>query len=97
MTLAAASFRDPAGSCCQIDQRIIRSLRAANAAECEAFLQTPQCQNFVARGQLVATRKLPETEIAHLAQSLSHKSLFRDGEAGAVFEHERIPFPSYPA
>ena len=96
MTLAAASFRDPAGSCCQIGQRIIRTLHGTNAAAFEAFLRTPQCREFVARGQLVATRRLPDTEIAQLAASFPDGSPMCHSEAGAVFEHERISFPSYP-
>jgi SAM-dependent methyltransferase len=96
MTLAAASFRDPAGSCYQVNQRIIRPLHAADAAACEAFLQTAQCQEFVARGQLVPTRKLSERELPQLMESLPGGSLLRNGDTGAVFEHERIPFPSYP-
>ncbi|MEI7937154.1 MAG: methyltransferase domain-containing protein [Verrucomicrobiota bacterium] len=96
MTLAAASFRDPAGSCCQIGQRIIRTLHGTNATAFEAFLRTPQCREFVARGQLVATRRLPDTEIAQLAASFPDGSPMCHSEAGAVFEHERISFPSYP-
>jgi SAM-dependent methyltransferase len=96
MTQAAASFRDPAGGCCVIGQRVLRVLGADSAAEFEAFLLTPAARRFVSRRQIVQTRKLPEAEVAALLDSPKWQSLFAARRPDAVFEHERIPFRSYP-
>lgn len=96
MTRAVASFRDPAGSCCAIDQRILRVIRADHAAECESFLQTASARNFVAGRRLVSSRRLQSAEVAALRQLPDGQSLAALQPTDVVFEHERIPFPSYP-
>ena len=53
MTEPGASFRDPEGSSCLIDGRILRVVGADSAAEYEAFLQMPSARGFLARRQLV--------------------------------------------
>jgi SAM-dependent methyltransferase len=96
MTAPAASFRDPAGGCGLVDQRILRLLGAESAAECEAFLQTSAARNFLARRQLVATRRLADADAAVLRQTLQFQSVFAIRQPAAILEHERIPFPTYP-
>jgi SAM-dependent methyltransferase len=96
MNPPAASFRDPSGSCCVVGQRVIRSLGAGTVAEFEAFLQTPSARDFVARKQLVTTRRLDAGEVAGLRESPKWRSVFEARQPEAVFEHERIPFRSYP-
>ena len=66
MTQPAASFRDPAGSCCQIDGRILRLLDAVTAAGYEAFLETASARGLAQAGKLVSTRRLPGSEAAAL-------------------------------
>jgi len=96
MTQITPSFRDPAGSCCVIGQRVLRSLAADSAATLETFLLSPSAQRFVSRRQLVQTRRLPEAEVAGLLESSPWESLFAARRPEAVFEHECIPFCSYP-
>ena len=93
MTRVAASFRDPAGSCYLIDQRILRVLAPQNAADCEAFLQTPSARRITASKKLVSTRRLEASEVAALRESA-----FPFGAQGSdvILEHERVPVPSYP-
>ena len=97
MTESTASFRDPAGTCSIVGQKVLRFLQAESAAECEKFLQTASGRNFMARGQLVSTRRLEKPEVsAVLSESPGLARLSAALPAGAVFEHERIRFPSYP-
>src|ERR1041385_2262711 len=96
MTHPAASFRDPAGSCGLVDGRILRVLDEGNAADFGAFLRTPSAQRFAAQQQLVSTRRLPESEVAALLESPHLWALLAARPAEAVFEHDRILFPSYP-
>jgi hypothetical protein len=96
MTQAAPSFRDPAGGCYVVGQRVLRVLGADSGADFEAFLLTPSARGFVSRRQLVQTRRLLEAEVAALLESPQWQSFLAARRPGAVFEHERIPFRSYP-
>ena len=93
---AAASFRDPAGCCFLLKDRVLRFLDASATETCEAFLRTPTAQRFVASRQLVSSRRLSDTEIVSASAATAVGQL--DGTRSppaAVYEHERIPFPSY--
>src|SRR5208283_2236461 len=46
--------------------------------------------------KFVSTRRLNENEAATLRESPELPPVFHAQPGGAVFEHERIPFPSYP-
>jgi len=61
------SFRDPAGSCFQVDNRILRVLHADSAAECEAFLKSVPDRDFVTLGDVVRTRNLSVAEVEAIA------------------------------
>ena len=95
MIQPAPSFRDPAGSCRFIGDRVLRVLHAESAANCEAFLQTDTARKFAARGQLVGTHRLTTAEAAALRESSAPASAV-GAPAEFLFEHERIGFPSYP-
>ena len=69
---------------------------AEGAAGFEAFLLTPSARGFLARRQLVQTRRLAPSEVAALLETSQGQSLFAAPGREAVFEHERIPFRSYP-
>jgi predicted RNA methylase len=96
MTAPAVSFRDPAGACCVVGQRVLRVLTTRGATELEAFLRTPSAAQFMAARQLVSTQRLTAAEVAALQQALEWKALFAGAQPDAVFEHERIAFRSYP-
>ena len=96
MSLSAASFRDPSGRCSVAGQRVLRTLEAESAAALDAFLQSPSAREFAARRQIVSTRRLTAAEVAAVREAPEWRALFAGNEPGAVFEHERIPFQSYP-
>jgi len=95
MTGSAVSFRDPAGGCQVIAQRVLRALDAQSACAMEAFLQTAAARQFLTREQLVSTRRLEAKEEAAISQAPEWQGLFLNG-ATAIYEHEKIPFRSYP-
>src|SRR5437762_12356577 len=90
------SFRDPAGSCCLIDQRVLRFVNPKEAVEFEAFLKTPSAQACAAKRQIVGTHRLGETELAAIKGSSQLPSFRQENPATQVFEHELVRFPSYP-
>src|SRR5882672_9705025 len=92
----AASFRDPAGYCCFVDQRVLRVVAADSATQCEAFLKTPCARGLTSRRQVVSTQRLDADKIAALQKLPGMEALSLAGSQEVVFEHERIPFPSYP-
>jgi SAM-dependent methyltransferase len=96
MPQSAPSFRDPAGCCCSFNGRVLRFVAAEAVPEFEQFLQTNCARQFIARKQFVSTRRLNENETAALLESPELPPVFRAQPGGAVFEHERIPFPGYP-
>jgi len=96
MPQSAPSFRDPAGCCCSFNGRVLRFVAAEAVPEFEKFLQTNCARQFIARKQFVSTRRLNENETAALLESPELPPVFHAQPGGAVFEHERIPFSSYP-
>jgi SAM-dependent methyltransferase len=96
MPAPAPSFRDPAGGCCLFNQRVLRFVNAGAIPEFEAFLQTNCARQFIAGKKFVSTRRLNEDETAALRAAPELQPVFNAQPIGAVFEHERIPFPGYP-
>ena len=96
MPAPAPSFRDPAGCCCSFNGCVLRFVAANAISEFEQFLQTNCARQFIARKKFVSTRRLNENEIAALRESPELQPVFHAQPGGAVFEHERIPFPGYP-
>jgi SAM-dependent methyltransferase len=96
MPAPAPSFRDPAGCCCSFNGRVLRFVAAEAVSEFEKFLPTNCARQFIARKKFVSTRRLNENETAALRESPELQPVFNAQPMGAVFEHERIPFPSYP-
>ena len=96
MPVPAPSFRDPAGCCCLFNQRVLRFVTASAIPEFEDFLQTNCARQFIAGKKFVSTRRLNEDEIAALRGSPELQPVFNAQPIAAVFEHERIPFSSYP-
>jgi len=83
----AGTFRDPAGSLFDIDGRILRLVRPAEVGTFETLLGHEVLDRLVARGAVVGTRRLEETELPDRLRGLT----------GAWFTHERVPFVSVPA
>ena len=96
MPQPAPSFRDPAGCCRFFNGRVLRFVAADTLPEFEKFLQTGCARGFIAAKKFVSTRRLSEAETAPLREAPELQPVFNAQPNGAVFEHERIPFPSYP-
>ncbi len=92
----AASFRDPAGFCFALDGRILRVVGSASAAELEAFLGSSAAAELTSRHQLIDTRKLDAAELIQLRGQAEFQELTAGADPAAVFEHDRVVFPSYP-
>ena len=84
------------GCCCVFEHGVVRLVGAENLAEFDGFLKTRAAQDCLAKKQLVSTRRLDEVEIAGRYASTALKSIRATRPDAAVFEHERILFPSYP-
>lgn len=81
------SFRDPSGSLRTHEGRVLRVVKPEAAAEVDRTLAMPVVARLMAEQRLVAT--------ARLDPGSAPAALGADG--AAVYEHERIPFVSYPA
>ncbi len=90
------SFRDPGGCCFTWCNRVFRIVNPPALAEIEPFLATPTAIRFMSQKQLIPTRKLNAGELDELGQTVGLEEIFQRHEIGAVFEHERVEFPSYP-
>jgi 2-polyprenyl-3-methyl-5-hydroxy-6-metoxy-1,4-benzoquinol methylase len=84
------------GCCCVFEQGVVRLVSPENLAEFEGFLQTRVAQEYAARKQFVSTRRLGEEEIAARYSDTLLSNLRTSRPGAVVFEHERIPFASYP-
>jgi SAM-dependent methyltransferase len=96
MPRPALSFRDPAGSCCVLEHNVLRFVDPRNVAEFEGFLKTRAARDCVQSKDLVSSRRLTEAEIDALSASSVVNSVLAARPNSAIFEHERIPFASYP-
>jgi len=91
----AISFRDPDGRLLVIDDRVLRLVTKTGAANLNAFLASAVAKQFVAAGQLVGAR-IPDADSIKLLSEYLQRENGRDEAHEAVFEHERITFPSFP-
>ncbi len=82
------SFRDPGGRLYRLPKRIIRAVEASHLKDLELFLNTHAATEATARGQLVTSTHVPARDRQDLA--------LPEKEAGTLWEHERISFPSFP-
>ena len=96
MTVAMASFRDPSGRCLLFQGRVLRVVTPQCAAECEAFLQTAAGRDRVAKRDIIGTRRLGDAEWHALRGHPQVGVILAAMPGCVVFEHERIPFASYP-
>src|SRR5581483_8657194 len=95
MAIAAPSFRDPAGFCFALHDRIFRFVATPSQPDLEAFLATATAKKFVTEGKLVSSRRLAEDEVATLRSDPEVADIFSRPD-GIFLEHEKIFFPAYP-
>src|SRR5579859_7806609 len=93
--IAGASFRDPSGTCCLVNGRILRALTPEGSTVLDAFLATRTAREFSARNRLVQTRRLDSGETAG-AGAAGFSAYLVNAPGSSVYEHERIAFASYP-
>jgi hypothetical protein len=86
-TSAAPSFRDPAGHVIVHEDRVLRVVNKPGDSELSAFLSSGVAHRLLDTGALVRTERA-SGDLTQLAASISECS---------VYEHERIPFSSYPS
>src|SRR5206468_6473308 len=94
--LAAVSFRDPAGCCFSLNQRILRLVDRGSVPEIENFLASASARKFFERQQLIPTRRLSAPDLLPLAASPKWKQMVAGRETDLVLEHERVGFASFP-
>ncbi len=92
---AAISFRDPTGYCRVFEDKVLRFVSAEGTADLEAFLDSACARNAVSAGRLIPTRPASEADLTRWREQASPAMAARMN-AGRVFEHERLWFPSYP-
>ena len=96
MGIPATSFRDPDGACRVFGGRVVRRVVAEKGEEFAAFLNSPGGREMLDRGWLVATRRLGAAEVMELGAQPGWSEFCVGGTADHFYEHERIPFASYP-
>jgi SAM-dependent methyltransferase len=86
LPFSGISFRDPDGVLRRHDSRVLRLVRRHAAAHFADTLSLPLVAELMRGGQLVPTGPAaPETVPSDWSQA-----------QGTVYEHERVPFASYP-
>jgi SAM-dependent methyltransferase len=96
MAPVSPSFRDPAGRCFIFHQRVLRFVTTDALAAFEQFLQSDCARRSLAQQKLAGTRRLNDAEAAQLRENPELRSIWDEPSLGAVFEHERLSFRSYP-
>ncbi len=93
----AASFRDPSGRLCRLDDRIVRIVGTGGLDDFQAFLASPVAATWMKSGRIVGTTKLDGEAVRRLRDESAELATIIDETAGAlVVEHEAIRFASYP-
>src|SRR5580704_4675073 len=82
------SFRDPGGRLYRLPGRILRAVEPSHAHHLEQFLSTRAAKDAIDRGQLVRSHPVPAGELRELG--------LPEADSATVWEHERIPFASFP-
>jgi SAM-dependent methyltransferase len=81
------SFRDPAGRLVRTHDRIFRTVEPEFSSDLESFLATRTGKAAMDAGHLVRTVRVDASTLGLSGVDCGNKP---------VYEHERIPFPSYP-
>lgn len=92
----AHSFRDPGGRVFSFEGRILRVVNREAAEDLCAFLESPAAARAREQGRLISSRRLEPREMESVLAHEEVRALYDEARGEALFEHERIPFPSYP-
>lgn len=94
---SAVSFRDPDGSVLCTGERVIRSVAPHRVTEFSTFVGSETARDLVAAETLIATREVPLPETTAQIDPERHDHLLQSFLlCNRLFEHDRVPFPSYP-
>lgn len=96
MIASAVSFRDPAGSCCVLAERVFRHVTPGSIPAFQTFLALPTAAELERRRCLIPTRRLTGGELETAAGLPGWPAGFPPAGAGEIYEHEKVFFPSYP-
>lgn len=80
---ARASFRDPAGAVYRLPGRILRSVHDSHVQDLRDFLDTRAAHEATDQGRLVSSAPVSPSDFPEIG-------------AESLWEHERIPFTSFP-
>ena len=83
------SFRDPSGQLAQIDGKIIRYVNSDGLADLDAFFDSIEAKKLVEAGHIIPSDVLNASDYQELPEAFKHTG-------GRIFQHPRIPFPTYP-
>jgi SAM-dependent methyltransferase len=91
-----ASLRDPDGRVVRCDGRVLRLVNASSWPALESFLGSGTARSLVGAGKLIGSTVLDLPDREALLQRPELRSATKDFELGALLEHERVPFVSFP-
>jgi SAM-dependent methyltransferase len=92
------SFRDPSGFCFVLENRIFRLVHREAAAPFAAFLAGKAGREAIGQGLVVGSRRLPPPEARLWRDRLTAEQPDAPiREDDSLYEHERVPFVSYPS
>src|SRR5688572_7683006 len=94
--MSAISFRDPAGFCIALNGHILRVVAPDYVAQVEGFLHSECARKAAAAGALIGTRRLAKADVSHWLQNPEFSQALDARAIGALFEHDRVDFPSFP-
>jgi 2-polyprenyl-3-methyl-5-hydroxy-6-metoxy-1,4-benzoquinol methylase len=90
------SFRDPGGFCFVHQGKFFRAVTPESLIPIVPFLKSDTAKALISQHDLVSTRQLEPREQEALLRSDEFRQLTNGYRIGAVFEHEKIDFASYP-
>ncbi len=96
MMSSLASFRDPGGFCFVQKGRFFRAVNPDAVSEITPFLNSDAANELIHRGDLIPSRRLNPVEQVQILHQADFRKLPDQKPIEAVFEHDRIEFPSYP-
>ena len=83
-TAPAASFRDPAGFCFALDERVLRIVHPASLPALEAFLGSAAARKFLDARQLIPSHRLADGEVNALRAHPSFPAAMAGRDIGTV-------------
>lgn len=96
MNTHTASFRDPAGFVCELNHRILRFVHHHEVSHLNGLLASPLINQLIQQKKIVSTTPLSQKEMLSLLSSVGFTNGANTQSIGAVVEHKKISFPSYP-